>query len=289
VDSSVAAVLVHKAVGDNLICVFVDHGLLRKGEAEQVERVFREHFRMNLIVVDAKERFLGKLAGVSDPERKRKIIGEEFIRVFEEEAAKLGKIDYLVQGTLYPDVIESTAPDTAGTAVKIKSHHNVGGLPEKLGFKLVEPLRYLFKDEVRRIGLAQGLSEDIVWRQPFPGPGLAVRIVGDITQERISLLQEADAIVTEEIKAAGLYRAIWQSFAVLPGVRSVGVMGDERTYSELVAIRAVVSDDGMTADWAKIPYDVLERMSTRIVNEVHGVNRVVYDITMKPPSTIEWE
>ena len=289
VDSSVAAVLVNKAIGDNLICVFVDHGLLRKGEAEQVERVFREHFMMNLIVVDARERFLSKLAGVSDPERKRKIIGEEFIRVFEEEAAKLGKIDYLVQGTLYPDVIESTAPDTAGTAVKIKSHHNVGGLPEKLGFKLVEPLRYLFKDEVRRIGLALGLSEDIVWRQPFPGPGLAVRIIGDITQERISLLQEADAIVTEEIKAAGLYRAIWQSFAVLPGVRSVGVMGDERTYSELVAIRAVVSDDGMTADWAKIPYDVLERMSTRIVNEVHGVNRVVYDITMKPPSTIEWE
>lgn len=289
VDSSVAAVLLHKAVGENLVCVFVDHGLLRKGESEQVERVFKQHFRMNLIVVDAKERFLRKLAGVADPERKRKIIGEEFIRVFEEEAAKLGKIDYLVQGTLYPDVIESTAPDTAGTAAKIKSHHNVGGLPEKLGFKLIEPLRYLFKDEVRRIGLALGLAEEIVWRQPFPGPGLAVRIIGDITEDRVKLLQEADAVVMEEIMAAGLYRSIWQSFAVLPGVRSVGVMGDERTYSELVAIRAVVSDDGMTADWAKIPYDVLERISTRIVNEVHGVNRVVYDITMKPPSTIEWE
>lgn len=289
VDSSVAAVLVHKAVGDNLTCVFVDHGLLRKGEAEQVESVFRQHFHMNLITVDAKERFLRRLEGITDPERKRKIIGEEFIRVFEEEAKKLGKVDFLVQGTLYPDVIESTAPDTAGTAVKIKSHHNVGGLPEKLGFKLIEPLRYLFKDEVRRIGLAMGLSEDIVWRQPFPGPGLAVRVIGAIDEERLSLLREADAIVTEEIKAAGLYRSIWQSFAVLPGVRSVGVMGDKRTYSELVAVRAVISDDGMTADWAKIPYDVLERISTRIVNEVHGVNRVCYDITMKPPSTIEWE
>ncbi|MBF7081931.1 glutamine-hydrolyzing GMP synthase [Desulfallas sp. Bu1-1] len=285
VDSSVAAVLVHRAVGDQLTCVFVNHGLLRKGEAESVQEIFRDRFNINLVYVDARERFLGKLRGVTDPERKRKIIGEEFIRVFEEEAAKLGEIDFLVQGTLYPDVVESGT----ATAAVIKSHHNVGGLPEDMRLSLIEPLRWLFKDEVRRVGEELGLPARIVWRQPFPGPGLAVRILGEVTPEKVAILQEADAIVTEEIARAGLDREIWQYFAVLPDLRSVGVMGDERTYAHTVAVRAVCSHDGMTADWAKIPYEVLERISNRIVNEVKEINRVVYDITSKPPATIEWE
>lgn len=285
VDSSVAAVLVHRAVGDQLTCVFVNHGLLRKGEAESVQEIFRDRFNINLVYVDARERFLGKLRGVTDPERKRKIIGEEFIRVFEEEAAKLGEIDFLVQGTLYPDVVESGT----ATAAVIKSHHNVGGLPEDMRLSLIEPLRWLFKDEVRRVGEELGLPARIVWRQPFPGPGLAVRILGEVTPEKVAILQEADAIVTEEIARAGLDREIWQYFAVLPDLRSVGVMGDERTYAHTVAVRAVYSHDGMTADWAKIPYEVLERISNRIVNEVKEINRVVYDITSKPPATIEWE
>lgn len=285
VDSSVAAVLVHRAVGDNLTCVFVNHGLLRKGEAEQVLTTFREQFKIKLVYVDASRRFLDKLAGVTDPERKRKIIGEEFIRVFEEESAKLGQIDYLVQGTLYPDVVESGT----ATAAVIKSHHNVGGLPEDMKFELVEPLCWLFKDEVRVLGSELGLPEEIVWRQPFPGPGLAVRIIGEITGEKLRILREADAVVTGEIAAAGLDREIWQYFAVLPGLRSVGVMGDERTYAYTIAVRAVHSHDGMTADWVRIPYDVLGKISNRIVNEIKEVNRVVYDITSKPPSTIEWE
>ncbi|KJS15885.1 MAG: GMP synthase [Peptococcaceae bacterium BRH_c4b] len=285
VDSSVAAVLVHRAVGDNLTCVFVNHGLLRKGEAEQVLTTFQEQFNINLVYVDAAQRFLSKLAGVTDPERKRKIIGTEFIRVFEEESAKLGQIDYLVQGTLYPDVVESGT----ATAAVIKSHHNVGGLPEDMKFELVEPLRWLFKDEVRILGSELGLPDEIVWRQPFPGPGLAVRIIGEITGEKLGVLREADAVVTGEIAAAGLDREIWQYFAVLPGLRSVGVMGDERTYAYTIAVRAVHSHDGMTADWVRIPYDVLGKISNRIVNEIKEVNRVVYDITSKPPSTIEWE
>ncbi len=285
VDSSVAAVLVHRAVGDNLICVFVDHGLLRKNEAEQVVKTFQEEFKINLIHVDASKRFLSKLAGVTDPEQKRKIIGEEFIRVFEEESAKLGKIDYLVQGTLYPDVVESGTD----TAAVIKSHHNVGGLPEDMKFQLIEPLGWLFKDEVRALGQELGLSDQIVWRQPFPGPGLGVRILGEVTADKLQVLREADAVVTQEIAAAGLEREIWQYFAVLPGLRSVGVMGDERTYAYTVAIRAVHSHDGMTADWARIPYDVLEKISNRLVNEIKEINRVVYDITSKPPRTSEWE
>ncbi len=287
VDSSVAAVLAHRAVGDRLACVFVDNGLLRMNEATEVVETFGTHFGLNLIAVDAERRFLEKLAGVIDPERKRKIIGEEFIRVFEAEAGKLGRMDYLVQGTLYPDVIESVS--VKGPSVTIKTHHNVGGLPEKMGFKLVEPLRELFKDEVREVGKELGLPETILWRQPFPGPGLAVRCIGEITRKRLDLLRKADAIVDEEIRKAGLYRDIWQSFAVLLPVRTVGVMGDERTYDEVIAIRAVQSVDGMTADWAKLPYDVLGRISTRIINEVRGVNRVVYDISSKPPATIEWE
>ena len=285
VDSSVAAVLVSRAVGDRLTCVFVNHGLLRKGEAEGVVKTFREGFNINLVYVDASKRFLDKLAGVSDPERKRKIIGEEFIRVFEEEAAKLGRIDFLVQGTLYPDVVESGT----ATAATIKSHHNVGGLPEDMKFSLVEPLRWLFKDEVRVLGSELGMPEQVVWRQPFPGPGLAVRIIGEITGEKLDLLREADAVVTGEIEKAGLGREVWQYFAVLPGLRSVGVMGDGRTYWHTIAVRAVYSHDGMTADWAKIPFEVLEGISNRLVNEVKGVNRVVYDITSKPPATIEWE
>ncbi|KXG78428.1 GMP synthase [glutamine-hydrolyzing] [Fervidicola ferrireducens] len=285
VDSSVAAVIAHRAIGDNLTCIFVDHGLLRKGEKEQVERTFREKFHMNLKVVDASERFLKRLEGVTDPETKRKIIGEEFIRVFEDEAKKLGRIDFLVQGTLYPDVIESGTK----TAAVIKSHHNVGGLPEDLKFELIEPLRDLFKDEVREVGLKLGLPEEIVFRHPFPGPGLAVRILGEVTREKLNILREADAIVTEEIKKAGIYGELWQAFAVLTNVKSVGVMGDARTYAYTVAVRAVKSDDGMTADWARLPYDLLDIISTRIVNEVAGVNRVVYDITSKPPATIEWE
>ncbi|WXJ95843.1 GMP synthase [glutamine-hydrolyzing] [Neomoorella carbonis] len=285
VDSSVAAALVHRAVGDRLTCVFVNHGLLRQGEAEQVQKTFGQALQVNLIYVDAGERFLAKLAGVTDPEAKRKIIGHEFIRVFEEEARKLGKVDFLVQGTLYPDVIESGTE----TAAVIKSHHNVGGLPEDMELELIEPLRLLFKDEVRRVGEELGLPEEIVWRQPFPGPGLAIRILGEVTPEKLAILRQADAIVTEEIRRAGLYREIWQSFAVLPSMKSVGVMGDERTYAYPIVVRAVTSDDAMTADWARLPYELLERISSRIVNEVRHVNRVVYDITSKPPATIEWE
>jgi len=285
VDSAVAAVLVHKAVGDNLTCVFVDHGLLRKGEAEQVEDTFKEHFRMNLIHIKAQDRFLKRLEGIVDPEAKRIIIGEEFIRVFEEFARELKDVKFLVQGTLYPDVIESGTRDAA----KIKTHHNVGGIPMEHDFILIEPLRLLFKDEVRAIGEELGLPEEIVWRQPFPGPGLAIRIIGEVTAERLEILREADAILIDEIKRAGLYRELWQSFAVLPCIRSVGVMGDERTYAYPIAIRAVTSEDAMTADWARLPYEVLERISGRIINEVPEVNRVVYDISSKPPSTIEWE
>ncbi|MHB1652804.1 MAG: glutamine-hydrolyzing GMP synthase [Desulfitobacteriaceae bacterium] len=285
VDSSVAAVLVHKAVGERLTCVFVDHGFMRKNEAEQVKKVFTEQFHLNLVFVDASERFRDKIAGVSDPELKRKAIGNEFIRLFEDEARKLGQIDFLVQGTLYPDIVES-GTDTAET---IKSHHNVGGLPEDMEFELIEPLRALFKDEVREVGLELGMPDEIVWRQPFPGPGLAIRILGEITLEKLDILREADAIIMEEIRAAGLYRELWQSFAVLPSIRSVGVMGDGRTYAYPIILRAVTSEDAMTADWARLPYELLERISSRLVNEVHGVNRVVYDITSKPPGTIEWE
>ena len=287
VDSSVAAALTHRAVGDRLICVFVDNGLLRMHEATQVVEMFGKHLGLNLIAVDAAQRFVEKLAGVADPERKRKIIGEEFIRVFEGEAARLGRIDYLVQGTLYPDVIESVS--VKGPSATIKTHHNVGGLPEKMGFTLVEPLRELFKDEVREVGKELGLSDAVIWRQPFPGPGLAVRCIGDVTPERLDLLRKADVIVEEEIRKAGLYREIWQAFAVLLPVRTVGVMGDERTYEHVVALRAVQSQDGMTADWVRLPYDVLATISSRISNEVKGVNRVVYDVSSKPPSTIEWE
>jgi GMP synthase (glutamine-hydrolysing) len=288
VDSAVAAALVHRAVGDRLTCIYVDHGLMRKKESELLRVTFEQNLGMNLVMVDARRRFLARLSGVTEPEAKRKIIGDEFIRVFEEEAAKLGQIDFLTQGTLYPDVIESTAPETKA-AQKIKTHHNVGGLPADLRFKLIEPLRYLFKDEVRMVGIEMGLPDAMVHRQPFPGPGLAIRIIGEVTAERLDTLREADWIVIDEIKAAGLYRSLWQSFAILTPVRSVGVMGDGRTYANVVAIRAVTSEDGMTADWAKLPYDVLGRISSRIVNEVPGVNRVVYDISSKPPATIEWE
>jgi GMP synthase (glutamine-hydrolysing) len=288
VDSAVAATLVHRAVGDQLTCIYVDHGLMRKRESELLRETFAQSYGMDLLMIDARERFLRRLAGVEDPEQKRRIIGDEFIRVFEEEAAKLGRIDFLTQGTLYPDVIESTAPETKA-AQKIKTHHNVGGLPADLRFSLIEPLRYLFKDEVRAVGLELGLPEPIVLRQPFPGPGLAIRIIGEVTAERLDTLREADWIVIDEVKAAGLYRSLWQSFAILTPVRSVGVMGDGRTYANVVAIRAVTSEDGMTADWAKLPYDVLGKISSRIVNEVAGVNRVVYDISSKPPATIEWE
>ncbi len=286
VDSSVAAVMVHKAIGKNLTCIFVDHGMLRKNEGDEVEQVFRRQFDMNLIRVDAGERFLSRLAGVSEPEKKRKIIGEEFIRVFEEESKKLGRMDFLCQGTIYPDVVESGT----GEAAVIKSHHNVGGLPENIGFEgIIEPLRNLFKDEVRRVGLELGIPEKLVWRQPFPGPGLAVRIMGDITPEKLELLKEADAIFREEISAARLDRSINQYFAVLTNIRSVGVMGDGRTYDHTIALRGVTTSDFMTADWARIPYEVLDRVSTRIVNEVKHINRVVYDITSKPPATIEFE
>jgi GMP synthase (glutamine-hydrolysing) len=285
VDSAVAAALVHKAVGDQLTCVFVDTGLLRLGEAEQVEQTFREQFAIDLVHAKAADRFLDALDDVIDPERKRKTIGELFIRVFEEAARDQGDARFLVQGTLYPDVVESGGADNAN----IKSHHNVGGLPDDMDFELVEPLRNLFKDEVRAVGEELGLPAEIVWRQPFPGPGLAVRIIGTITRERIEILQHADAIVTEEIRRAGLYRDIWQSFAVLPAVRTVGVMGDDRTYEYPIILRAVTSDDAMTADWARLPYDLLERLASRIINEVPGVNRVAYDITSKPPGTIEWE
>ena len=289
VDSSVAALIVHRALGDRLTCVLVDHGLLRKDEARQVEAAFADHFDVPLVVVDARERFLARLAGVDDPELKRRIIGEEFIRVFEEEAAKLDEVDFLVQGTLYSDVIESGGGASGGAAM-IKSHHNVGGLPERLDFDLIEPLRQLFKDEVRVVGAELGLPERLVWRQPFPGPGLAIRIVGgEVTQERLDILREADAILQEEIRAGGLYRELWQSFCVLPAVRSVGVQGDERTYAYPIVIRAVTSDDAMTADWARLPYELLEKVSSRIINEIPHVNRVALDISSKPPSTIEWE
>ena len=288
VDSAVAATLVHRAIGDQLTCIYVDHGLMRKRESELLRATFAENLGMNLVMVDARDRFLRRLAGVEDPEEKRRIIGDEFIRVFEEEAARLGEIDFLTQGTLYPDVIESTAPETKA-AQKIKTHHNVGGLPADLRFSLIEPLRYLFKDEVRNVGAELGLPDAMVLRQPFPGPGLAIRIIGEVTAERLETLREADWIVIDEIKAAGLYRSLWQSFAILTPVKSVGVMGDGRTYANVVAIRAVTSEDGMTADWAKLPYDLLGRISSRIVNEVPGVNRVVYDISSKPPATIEWE
>jgi GMP synthase (glutamine-hydrolysing) len=288
VDSAVAAALVHRAVGDRLTCIYVDHGLMRKKESELLRQTFAEHLGMHLLMVDARDRFLARLTGVEDPEQKRRIIGDEFIRVFEEEAARIGAIDFLTQGTLYPDVIESATSETKA-AQKIKTHHNVGGLPADLRFQLIEPLRYLFKDEVRKVGLELGLPEAMVLRQPFPGPGLAIRIIGEVTAERLDTLREADWIVIDEIKAAGLYRSLWQSFAILTPVRSVGVMGDGRTYANVVAVRAVTSEDGMTADWAKLPYDVLARISARIVNEVPGVNRVVYDISSKPPATIEWE
>ena len=288
VDSAVAATLVHRAVGDQLTCVFVDNGLLRKEESQRVMETFERNLNMNIVRVDATEDFLTRLAGVTDPEEKRISIGEEFIRVFEEQAAGLGRVDFLAQGTLYPDVIESQTPENKASA-KIKTHHNVGGLPEDMAFSLVEPLRYLFKDEVREVGLALGLPEEMVYRQPFPGPGLAIRIIGEVTWEKLEMLRACDWIVMDEIEAAGLYRELWQSFAVLTDTRSVGVMGDFRTYGHMVAIRAVTSEDAMTADWARLPYDVLARMSNRIVNEVPQVNRVVYDITSKPPGTIEWE
>jgi GMP synthase (glutamine-hydrolysing) len=307
VDSAVAALLVYKAVGDQLTCVFVDHGLLRKDEAAQVVETFRNHFHVPLVHVDAEERFLTRLAGVTDPEDKRRVVGEEFIRVFEQESQRIGtdarakpgrppggaaqsapsKIRYLVQGTLYSDVIESGG--TGDVAATIKSHHNVGGLPETMDLELVEPLRMLFKDEVRRVGEELGLPERMVWRQPFPGPGLAIRIIGEVTEERLEILREADAILQEEVRRAGLYRDLWQSFAVLPAIRSVGVQGDERTYAYPIVIRAVTSEDAMTADWARLPYDLLETISSRIINEIPAVNRVALDISSKPPSTIEWE
>ena len=288
VDSAVVAMLIHRAIGNQLTCIFVNNGLLRREEVERTFNVFRLNMGMNIIYVDATDRFLERLQGVTDPETKRKVIGGEFISVFEEEAKRIGKVDFLAQGTLYPDVIESASSSTSAPA-KIKTHHNVGGLPERMILKLLEPLRYLFKDEVRQVGLGLGLPEEMVWRQPFPGPGLAIRIIGEVTGEKLEILRSADYIVMNEIKRAKLYRQLWQSFAVLTDVKSVGVMGDFRTYGYLVAIRAVTSEDAMTADWARVPYDLLARISNRIINEVPGVNRVVYDITSKPPSTIEWE
>ncbi len=288
VDSAVVATLIHQAIGNQLTCIFVNNGLLRREEAERTLNVFRRNLGMNIIYVDASQRFLERLAGVIDPETKRKTIGEEFIKVFEEEAGKIGKVDFLAQGTLYPDVIES-ASSGSKAAAKIKTHHNVGGLPSRMTLKLIEPLRYLFKDEVRQVGLELGLPEEMIWRQPFPGPGLAIRIIGEVTKEKLEILRSCDWIVMNEIKRAKLYRQLWQSFAILTDVKSVGVMGDFRTYGYLVAIRAVTSEDAMTADWARLPYDLLARISNRIVNEAPGVNRVVYDITSKPPSTIEWE
>ncbi|MDU5363390.1 MAG: glutamine-hydrolyzing GMP synthase, partial [Finegoldia magna] len=285
VDSSVCAALLSRAIGKNLTCVFVDHGLMRKNEGDEVEAAFKND-ELNFVRVNAKDRFLNKLKGVSDPEQKRKIIGEEFIRVFEDEAKKIGSVDFLAQGTIYPDVIESGH----GNAATIKSHHNVGGIPEDVDFQeIVEPLRELFKDEVRKIGLELGIEEGLIFRHPFPGPGLGIRVIGDVTKEKCDILREADAVYMDELRKAGLYREIWQAFATLPDVKTVGVMGDERTYAYLVGLRAVTSSDGMTSDWYKMPYDVLERISNRIINEVDGVNRVVYDITSKPPGTIEWE
>jgi GMP synthase (glutamine-hydrolysing) len=288
VDSAVAALLVYKAIGDQLTCVFVDHGLLRENEAEQVVETFSGHFHVPLAHVQTQERFLSRLGGVEDPEEKRKIVGEEFIRVFEAEARKLGDIRFLVQGTLYSDVIESGGADE-GVAAKIKSHHNVGGLPADMRMELVEPLRLLFKDEVRRVGEELGMPEQMVWRQPFPGPGLAIRIIGEVTPERLEILRTADAILQDEIRRAGLYSELWQSFAVLPAIRSVGVQGDERTYAYPIVIRAVTSEDAMTADWARLPYELLETISSRMINEIPGVNRVALDLSSKPPATIEWE
>jgi GMP synthase (glutamine-hydrolysing) len=287
VDSSVAAVLCHRALGDRLVCIFVDNGLLREGEFEQVTAMMRQHFHLNLIPVDARKQFLDELSGVTDPEKKRKVIGRVFIDVFDAHASRVENAQFLVQGTLYPDVIESVS--VKGPSAVIKSHHNVGGLPERMKLKLIEPLRELFKDEVRRVGEALGMPHDVLYRQPFPGPGLAVRCLGDLTEPRLAVLRKADAIVQEEVKAAGLYEALWQAFAVLLPVRSVGVMGDDRTYDETCVIRAVSSSDGMTADWARLPHDLLAKMSARITNEVKGINRVAYDISSKPPSTIEWE
>jgi GMP synthase (glutamine-hydrolysing) len=287
VDSSVVAALIHRAIGDQLTCLFVDNGLLRKGEVDGVVRTFRDAFKVNLIHVDASERFIDRLEGITDPEVKRKTIGAEFIAVFEDEARKLGQIPWLAQGTLYPDVIESVS--FKGPSATIKTHHNVGGLPPNMRFKLVEPLRELFKDEVRELGAVLGLPAEIIWRQPFPGPGLAIRVLGEVTEERLALLREADAVVQEEVRQAGLERELWQAFAVLLPIRTVGVMGDFRTYAQVIALRAVSSQDAMTADWARLPYDLLGRISSRIINEVKGVNRVVYDISSKPPSTIEWE
>ncbi len=288
VDSAVVATLIHRAIGDQLTCIFVNTGLLRQEEAERINNTFQKNMRMNLVYVDASERFLTRLSGVVDPEDKRHIIGEEFVKVFEEEAAKIGRVDFLAQGTLYPDVIESAFTGSR-TVATIKTHHNVGGLPSVMNLALVEPLRYLFKDEVREVGLALGLPEEMVYRQPFPGPGLAIRIIGEVTKERLEIVRAADWIVMNEIKKAKLYRQLWQSFAVLTPLRSVGVMGDSRTYGYMVAVRAVTSEDAMTADWARLPYDLLARISSRIVNEVPEINRVVYDISSKPPSTIEWE
>lgn len=288
VDSSVVATLIHRAIGDQLTCIFVNNGLLRREEADRTLKVFKNNLGMNIIYIDAADRFLNRLKGVIDPEEKRKIIGEEFIHVFEDEAKKIGKVDFLAQGTLYPDVIESVS-SVSNVSAKIKSHHNVGGLPARMTLKLLEPLRFLFKDEVRLVGKEVGLPEEMVWRQPFPGPGLAIRCIGEVTKEKLEILRGADFILMNEIKKANYYRQLWQSFCVLTDVRSVGVMGDFRTYGYLVAIRAVTSEDAMTADWARLPYDLLARISNRIVNEVQGINRVVYDITSKPPSTIEWE
>ncbi|TEU16687.1 MAG: glutamine-hydrolyzing GMP synthase, partial [Dehalococcoidia bacterium] len=288
VDSAVTATLIDRAIGNKLTCIFINNGLLRRDEPERVLSTFKRNLKMDVVYIDATDRFLERLKGVSDPEKKRHLIGNEFIQVFEEEAAKLGKIDFLAQGTLYPDVIESTSTETKAAA-KIKSHHNVGGLPAKMSFTLIEPLRYLFKDEVRQVGLALGLPEDMIWRQPFPGPGLAIRIIGEVTREKLEILRAADWILMNEIKKAKLYRQLWQSFAVLTDVRSVGVMGDYRTYGYLVAVRAITSEDAMTADWARLPHDLLARISDRLVNEIPNVNRVVYDVTSKPPATIEWE
>jgi GMP synthase (glutamine-hydrolysing) len=289
IDSAVTGALVHRAIGDQLTCIFVDHGFLRKDEGTQVERAFRDHFHANLIHVKAEERFLTKLEGVTDPEHKRKSIGNEFVAVFTEEASRIGDVDFLAQGTLYPDIVESGTTSSGGKSAVIKSHHNVGGLPEKMNLKLLEPLRNLFKDEVRRLAVELELPDTITWRMPFPGPGLAIRIIGEVTKERLEILREADHVIVDEIKKAGLYRKLWQAFAVLPVVRSVGVMGDQRTYAYPVVLRAVTSEDAMTADWARLPWEVLEKISNRLINEVQGVNRLVYDVTSKPPGTIEWE
>jgi GMP synthase (glutamine-hydrolysing) len=289
IDSAVTGALVHRAIGDQLTCIFVDHGFLRKNEGAQVERAFVENFKANLIHIRAEERFLTRLAGITEPEHKRKIIGEEFVSVFTEEATRIGQVSFLAQGTLYPDVVESGLTASGGKTAVIKSHHNVGGLPDWLNLRLLEPLRNLFKDEVRRLSLELELPDTITWRMPFPGPGLAIRIIGEVTKERLDILREADDIVVEEIRKAGLYRQLWQAFAVLPVVRSVGVMGDQRTYAYPIVLRAVTSEDAMTADWARLPWEVLEKISNRLINEVQGVNRLVYDVTSKPPGTIEWE